>query len=85
MSRRIKIFHYHSFLIITIANVVGFIFQALVNDIPVRNLVGIFDLVNDSLDFVNDSRSANPTPSVVSNRSGFQTFNTSIVKTIKYF
>lgn len=48
----------------------GFIFQALV-DIPLRNLGGIFDVANDSHDFVNDSRSASPTLSVVSNRSGF--------------
>lgn len=49
----------------------GFIFQALFNDIPLRNLGGIFDRVNDSHDFINDSRSASPTPSLISNRSGF--------------
>ncbi|XP_033466920.1 protein brambleberry [Epinephelus lanceolatus] len=42
---------------------------ALVADMPPRNLGGIFDAVNDSHDFVNDSRSASPTPSVISNSS----------------
>ncbi|XP_074492351.1 protein brambleberry isoform X2 [Sebastes fasciatus] len=42
---------------------------ALVADIPPRNLGGVFDAVNDSRDFTNDSRSASPTPSVVSNSS----------------
>ncbi|KAG8003396.1 Protein brambleberry [Nibea albiflora] len=42
---------------------------ALVDDIPLRNLGGVFDAVNDSRDFVNDSRSASPTPSLVSNSS----------------
>ncbi|KAI3368465.1 hypothetical protein L3Q82_025476, partial [Scortum barcoo] len=40
---------------------------ALIDDVPPRNLGGIFDAVNDSRDFVNDSRSASPTPSMVSN------------------
>lgn len=31
----------------------------------------VFDAVNDSHDFVNDSRSASPTPSLASNRSVF--------------
>lgn len=52
-------------------------FKALVDDIPLRNLGGVFDAVNDSRDFVNDSRSASPTPSLVSNRSGFES--------LKYF
>ncbi|TKS74958.1 Protein brambleberry [Collichthys lucidus] len=42
---------------------------ALVDDIPLRNLGGVFDAANDSRDFVNDSRSASPTPSLVSNSS----------------
>ncbi|KAF1385340.1 hypothetical protein PFLUV_G00106710 [Perca fluviatilis] len=43
--------------------------EALVADIPLRNLGGVFDFVIDSHDSVNDSRSASPTPSVVSNSS----------------
>ncbi|XP_035509260.1 protein brambleberry [Morone saxatilis] len=43
--------------------------SALVDDIPPRNLGGVFDAVNDSRDLVNDSRSASPTPSLVSNSS----------------
>ncbi|GLD49422.1 protein brambleberry-like isoform X1 [Lates japonicus] len=42
---------------------------ALIDDIPLRNLGGVFDAANDSRDFVNDSRSASPTPSLVSNSS----------------
>ncbi|XP_059196682.1 protein brambleberry [Centropristis striata] len=42
---------------------------ALIDDIPPRNLGGVFDAVNDSRDFANDSRSASPTPSVYSNSS----------------
>ncbi|KAM7409302.1 hypothetical protein PAMA_000991 [Pampus argenteus] len=42
---------------------------ALINDIPPRSLGGVFDAVNVSHDFVNDSRSASPTPSLVSNNS----------------
>ncbi|XP_045905555.1 protein brambleberry isoform X1 [Micropterus dolomieu] len=38
-------------------------------DIPPRNLGGAFDVVNDSRDLVNDSRSASPTPSLISNSS----------------
>uniref|UniRef100_A0A8D3DRG6 Protein brambleberry-like n=1 Tax=Scophthalmus maximus TaxID=52904 RepID=A0A8D3DRG6_SCOMX len=40
-----------------------------IDNIPPRNLGGIFDAVNDSRDFANDSRSASPTPSLVSNSS----------------
>ncbi|TDH08900.1 hypothetical protein EPR50_G00102690 [Perca flavescens] len=43
--------------------------EALVADIPLRNLGGVFDFVIDSHDSVNDSRSASPTTSVVSNSS----------------
>ncbi|KAM9358582.1 protein brambleberry [Symphorus nematophorus] len=46
-----------------------FLSPALVDDIPLRNLGGVFDGVNDSRDLVNDSRSASPTPSLVSNSS----------------
>ncbi|KAM9848476.1 protein brambleberry [Aulostomus maculatus] len=46
-----------------------FISAALIDDIPPRTRGGGFDSVNDSRDFVNDSRSASPTPSVVSNSS----------------
>uniref|UniRef100_UPI0037E733F9 protein brambleberry n=1 Tax=Semicossyphus pulcher TaxID=241346 RepID=UPI0037E733F9 len=42
---------------------------ALVDDIPLRNLGGVFDAVNDSRDMANDSRSASPAPSIVSNSS----------------
>ncbi|KAL6108389.1 uncharacterized protein ACO6RY_18922 [Pungitius sinensis] len=42
--------------------------NALVANIPPRNLGGIFEAVN-SQDFANDSRSASPTPSLVSNSS----------------
>ncbi|XP_071342462.1 protein brambleberry isoform X2 [Trachinotus anak] len=42
---------------------------ALIDDIPLRNLGGVFDAVNDSRDLMNDSRSASPTPSVISNSS----------------
>uniref|UniRef100_A0A3B4VJR2 Brambleberry n=3 Tax=Seriola dumerili TaxID=41447 RepID=A0A3B4VJR2_SERDU len=42
---------------------------ALTDDIPPRNLGGVFDAVNDSRDLMNDSRSASPTPSLVSNSS----------------
>ncbi|XP_044216967.1 protein brambleberry [Thunnus albacares] len=42
---------------------------ALIDDIPLRNHGCVFDAVNDSHDFVNDSRSASPTPSLVSNSS----------------
>ncbi|XP_068581082.1 protein brambleberry [Cebidichthys violaceus] len=50
---------------------------ALVADIPLRNLAGVFDAVNGSCDFTNDSRSASPTSSLVSNssRSGRQLCN----------
>nr|XP_020492939.1 protein brambleberry-like [Labrus bergylta] len=41
---------------------------ALVDSIPLRNLDG-FDAVNDSRDYGNDSRSASPAPSMVSNSS----------------
>ncbi|KAM3619918.1 uncharacterized protein V6R79_015834 [Siganus canaliculatus] len=41
----------------------------LVDDIPLRNLGGIFDAVNDSRDFGNNSRSGSPTPSMISNSS----------------
>uniref|UniRef100_A0A3B3ZLP6 Protein brambleberry n=1 Tax=Periophthalmus magnuspinnatus TaxID=409849 RepID=A0A3B3ZLP6_9GOBI len=40
---------------------------ALVDDIPLRNLGGVFDAVNDSHDLVNDSRSASPNPSLITN------------------
>ncbi|KAM8875162.1 protein brambleberry isoform 1-T3 [Spinachia spinachia] len=43
--------------------------HALVANIPQRNLAGIFEAVNSSQDFANDSRSASPTPSLVSNSS----------------
>ncbi|XP_051231926.1 protein brambleberry isoform X2 [Dicentrarchus labrax] len=43
--------------------------SALVDDIPLRNLGGAFNALNDSRDLVNDSRSASPTPSLVSNSS----------------
>ncbi|XP_070688767.1 protein brambleberry [Pempheris klunzingeri] len=43
--------------------------QALVGDIPPRNLGVVLDAVNDSRDLVNDSRSASPSPSVASNSS----------------
>ncbi|XP_029988422.1 protein brambleberry [Sphaeramia orbicularis] len=46
-----------------------FISAALVDDIPLRNLGGAFDAVNDSHDLGNDSRSASPTPSLISNSS----------------
>ncbi|XP_040896592.1 protein brambleberry isoform X2 [Toxotes jaculatrix] len=42
---------------------------ALIDDIPLRNLGGVFDAVNDSRDLENDSRSASPAPSLVSNTS----------------
>lgn len=42
---------------------------ALCDDIPLRNLGGVFDSVTDSHDLGNDSRSASPTPSLVSNSS----------------
>nr|XP_046246744.1 protein brambleberry [Scatophagus argus]XP_046246745.1 protein brambleberry [Scatophagus argus]XP_046246746.1 protein brambleberry [Scatophagus argus]XP_046246747.1 protein brambleberry [Scatophagus argus] len=42
---------------------------ALVDDIPLRNLGSVFDAANDSRDLVSDSRSASPTPSLVSNSS----------------
>ncbi|KAM7387738.1 hypothetical protein PAMP_023958 [Pampus punctatissimus] len=42
---------------------------ALINDIPPRSLGGVFDAVDISHDFVNDSRSASPSPSLVSNNS----------------
>lgn len=42
--------------------------QALVDEIPLRNLGVFFDPANDSRDIVNDSRSASPTPSLVSNK-----------------
>eukprot|EP00064_Thunnus_orientalis_P017030 superscaffoldBa00003513_g17104 len=42
---------------------------ALIDDIPLRNHGCVFDAVNDSHDFVNDSRSASPTLSLVSNSS----------------
>ncbi|CAJ1061187.1 protein brambleberry [Xyrichtys novacula] len=42
---------------------------ALVDEIPLRNLGGVFDAVNDSRDFGNDSRSASPAPSIISNSS----------------
>ncbi|XP_033821073.2 protein brambleberry [Periophthalmus magnuspinnatus] len=42
---------------------------ALVDDIPLRNLGGVFDAVNDSHDLVNDSRSASPNPSLITNSS----------------
>lgn len=48
----------------------GFIVQALGDNIPPRNLGGVFDAVNESQDLVSDSRSASPTPSLYSNRSG---------------
>ncbi|XP_029286133.1 protein brambleberry isoform X2 [Cottoperca gobio] len=38
-------------------------------DIPPRSLGSVFDAVNNSRDLVNDSRSASPTPSLVSNSS----------------
>lgn len=41
----------------------------VLDDIPLRNLGVVFDVVNDSRDLVNDSRSASPTPSLVSNSS----------------
>lgn len=42
--------------------------QALVDEIPLRSLGGFFDPANDSRDMANDSRSASPTPSLVSNK-----------------
>ncbi|XP_034533236.1 protein brambleberry [Notolabrus celidotus] len=42
---------------------------ALIDDIPLRNLGGVFDAVNDSHDLGNDSRCASPAPSIVSNSS----------------
>ncbi|XP_031725595.1 protein brambleberry [Anarrhichthys ocellatus] len=45
-----------------------FLSAALVADTPPRNLGGIFDAVNSSREFTN-SRSASPTPSLVSNSS----------------
>ncbi|XP_041790613.1 protein brambleberry [Chelmon rostratus] len=42
---------------------------ALVDDIPPKNLGGVFDVVNDLPDFVNNSRSSSPTPSLISNSS----------------
>uniref|UniRef100_A0AAX7T0J7 Uncharacterized protein n=4 Tax=Astatotilapia calliptera TaxID=8154 RepID=A0AAX7T0J7_ASTCA len=42
---------------------------ALCYDIPLSNLEGVFDSVTDSSDLGNDSRSARPTPSLVSNSS----------------
>ncbi|XP_008276425.1 protein brambleberry isoform X2 [Stegastes partitus] len=41
----------------------------LIDDIPLRNLGGVFDAVNDSHDLLSDSRSASPTPSLGSNSS----------------
>ncbi|XP_072295303.1 protein brambleberry [Eucyclogobius newberryi] len=42
---------------------------ALIDDIPLRSFGGVFDAANDSQDLVNDSRSASPTPSLISNSS----------------
>ncbi|KAM6922041.1 protein brambleberry [Xenentodon cancila] len=42
---------------------------ALIDDIPPKILGGVFDAVDDSHGFTNDSRSASPAPSVVSNSS----------------
>ncbi|XP_034386514.1 protein brambleberry [Cyclopterus lumpus] len=42
---------------------------ALVADVPPRNLGGLFDAVSGSHEFANNSRSASPTPSHVSNSS----------------
>ncbi|XP_072244748.1 protein brambleberry [Leuresthes tenuis] len=43
--------------------------QGRADDIPLKNLGGVFDAVNDSHDFGNDSRSASPARSLVSNSS----------------
>ncbi|XP_056893703.1 protein brambleberry isoform X2 [Takifugu flavidus] len=43
--------------------------QVLFDDIPLKNLGGIFDAVNDSRDFAIPPRSACPTSSVISNSS----------------
>ncbi|XP_044055337.1 protein brambleberry isoform X2 [Siniperca chuatsi] len=45
------------------------VLSAALVDIPPRNLGGVFDAGNDSRDLVNDSRSASPTLSLVSNSS----------------
>ncbi|XP_070817325.1 protein brambleberry isoform X2 [Chaetodon trifascialis] len=42
---------------------------ALIDDIPPKNLGGVFDAVNDSHHLVNNSRSSSPTPSLISNSS----------------
>ncbi|XP_076583322.1 protein brambleberry [Chaetodon auriga] len=42
---------------------------ALVDDIPPKNLGGVFDALNDSHNLVNNSRSSSPTPSLISNSS----------------
>nr|XP_019958134.1 PREDICTED: protein brambleberry-like [Paralichthys olivaceus] len=42
---------------------------ALMDDVPVRSLGGVFDAVNDSHDLLSDSRCASPAPSLVSNSS----------------
>lgn len=49
------------------------LFQVVLDDIPLRNLGGIFDAVNDSNDFGIPSRSAHPSSSILSNRSGWYT------------
>ncbi|KAM4549337.1 protein brambleberry isoform 2-T2 [Odontesthes bonariensis] len=43
--------------------------QGRIDDIPLKNLGGVFDAVNDSRDFGNDSRSASPAPSLGSTSS----------------
>nr|XP_057929515.1 protein brambleberry [Doryrhamphus excisus] len=55
---------------------------AFIDDIPLRNPGSVFDLLNDSRDLVNDSRSASPTPSVNSSVSSRQLCN-AITKTGK--
>ncbi|XP_054645006.1 protein brambleberry isoform X2 [Dunckerocampus dactyliophorus] len=55
---------------------------AFIDDIPLRNPGSVFDLLNDSHDLVNGSRSASPTPSVNSSLSVRQLCN-AITKTGK--
>ncbi|XP_014896158.1 protein brambleberry isoform X1 [Poecilia latipinna] len=43
--------------------------RALVDDIPQKIMGGVFDSANESHDFGRDSRSASPTPSIITNSS----------------
>lgn len=47
------------------------LFQVVLDDIPLKNLRGIFDAVNESNDFGIPSEGARPSSSLLSNRSGW--------------